>query len=103
MDGSTDDTRFSLISDDIISLKICTLDVINCIIHGTKDYNIKINFNNKEITHNCLDYLHRRSKNKKFCKHLVKMFQFLEKEYGANFIRYVLSTIGTELTEWKFI
>ncbi|MFX1460261.1 MAG: hypothetical protein ACFFBT_12410, partial [Promethearchaeota archaeon] len=46
---------------------------------GSKEepYLFKIDVNKKELKHNCHDFQTRRAKEKKFCKHLIRLFLLL--------------------------
>ena len=70
---------------------------------GTKEesYNISINTNDKIIKHNCHDFETRRSQEKKFCKHLVKLF-FLLKDENQEQTEQFLSRIGENIDDWDF-
>ena len=64
-------------------------------------YIIEINIKNKQIFHNCQDFQTRRSENKKFCKHLAKLFLILkekDEESATNF----LSEIAENINKWEF-
>ena len=90
------------ISDDAISIDECSLKMISATIQGIKTYKINIFINEKSISHDCPDYLNKRKFKKEFCKHLVKIFQFLEKKEGKDFTQYILNLIGNEKVHWKF-
>ena len=65
-------------------------------------YLIEINIKNKKIIHDCHDFETRRSENKKFCKHLAKLFLLLkekDEESATNF----LSEIAENINKWEFI
>jgi len=72
-------------------------------VEGSKEgsYKIKINSKKKILTHNCHDFIERRSIDKKFCKHLVKLFLLL-KENNENFTLELLDNIATSINEWEF-
>jgi len=65
-------------------------------------YNIEISINDKFIKHNCHDFQTNRVKNKKFCKHLAKLFLLLKKknEKSASFF---LESITNEINNWDFL
>lgn len=65
-------------------------------------YVIIINTKNQKLIHNCHDFQTRRSENKKFCKHLAKLFLILkekDEESTTNF----LSEIAENINKWEFI
>ena len=65
-------------------------------------YLIEINTKNKKIIHDCHDFQTKRSVNKKFCKHLAKLFLLLkekDEESATNF----LSEIAENINKWEFI
>lgn len=78
-------------------------EVIAANVIGTKEesYNISINTNDKIIKHNCHDFETRRSQEKKFCKHLVKLF-FLLKDENQEQTEQFLSQIGENIDNWDF-
>jgi hypothetical protein len=65
-------------------------------------YKIEIDIGKKLIRHNCHDFETRRSKNKKFCKHIVKFIMLLredEKEFTENFLK----NLANDIQDWEFI
>lgn len=67
-----------------------------------ESYIIEINTNNKILNHNCHDFQTRRLENKKFCKHLAKLFLLLkEKDEGS--ATHFLSEIAENINKWEFI
>jgi len=65
-------------------------------------YNIEINISEKVIKHNCLDFQTKRAENKKFCKHLAKLFLLL-KIKNADLALYFLESITKDINNWKFL
>jgi hypothetical protein len=65
-------------------------------------YNIEINISEKEIKHNCLDFRNKRAENKKFCKHLAKLFLLL-KIKNADLASYFLESITKDINNWNFL
>jgi len=65
-------------------------------------YNIEININEKIIKHNCHDFRVKRAENKKFCKHLAKLFLIL-KIQNADLASYFLESITKEINKWNFL
>ena len=72
-------------------------------VSGSKDtpYVFEINKENKEIIHNCHDFETRRSPNKKFCKHLTKLFLLL-KEKNESQLCALLEDISGNINDWQF-
>ena len=64
-------------------------------------YTIEININEKMIKHNCHDFRAKRAENKKFCKHLAKLFLLL-KTQNADLASYFLESITKEINNWNF-
>ena len=64
-------------------------------------YTIEININEKMIKHNCHDFRAKRAENKKFCKHLAKLFLLL-KIQNAELASYFLESITKEINNWNF-
>jgi len=67
------------------------------IVAKVKDYIIEINMKEKYIMHNCDDW-HKRVKEKKFCKHVCKLFLMLPEELSLK----ILGDIVKNIDEWKF-
>ncbi|HUW90780.1 MAG TPA: hypothetical protein VMV43_09700 [Candidatus Nanopelagicaceae bacterium] len=65
-------------------------------------YNIDINISEKVIKHNCHDFRTKRAVNKKFCKHLAKLFLLL-KSKNADLASYFLESITKDINNWKFL
>ena len=64
-------------------------------------YTIEININEKMIKHNCHDFRAKRAENKKFCKHLAKLFLLL-KIQNTDLASYFLESITKEINNWNF-
>jgi len=92
------DSAFNIIKFDPKS------KIIKAEVKGSIDtpYNIEISINEKFIKHNCHDFQTNRAKNKKFCKHLAKLFLLLKKknEKSASFF---LESITNEINNWDFL
>ena len=71
---------------------------------GSKEtsYIIEIDTIKKKIKHNCHDFETRRSKNKQFCKHLVKFFLLLRVK-NQNYTEILLRDIVKNIDKWEFI
>jgi len=65
-------------------------------------YNIDINISEKVIKHNCHDFRNKRAVNKKFCKHLAKLFLLL-KIKNADLASYFLESITRDINNWNFL
>lgn len=73
-------------------------------VSGTKEkrYKFEVELNKKKIIHDCHDYLTRKSRQKKLCKHLVKLFIILKSENESK-TEKILTNIMEELDDWEFI
>jgi hypothetical protein len=79
------------------------LGLIQSFVKGSEKepYKIELDIGKKSIRHNCHDFETRRSKNKKFCKHLIKFIMLLrddEKEFTENFLK----NLANDIENWKF-
>jgi len=92
------------IYDDSINLSECSLDLIECEIMGTHNYKIIIDFKKKILMHDCQDYIRNKMSKKKFCKHLIKLFKFLEgqENFGPKYVEFELNVIGNDINNWSF-
>ena len=65
-------------------------------------YLIEISKNEKVVKHDCHDFQTKRAQNKKFCKHLAKLFLLLKEkdEKGANLF---LENITKDINKWNFV
>ncbi|TXT59004.1 MAG: hypothetical protein BAJALOKI2v1_270032 [Promethearchaeota archaeon] len=72
-------------------------------ISGSKDepYKIKIDTNQNILEHDCHDFVQRRALNKKFCKHLVKLFLVLKSKNEKVSISF-LKKISKNINNWEF-
>ena len=77
--------------------------IIKANVVGTKEdsYYIELNVNNKSLRHNCDDFQNKRAENKKFCKHLVKIFLIL-KEKNEELSTNILNEIAKNVSDWVF-
>lgn len=66
-----------------------------------ESYLIEIDTNNKILRHNCHDFETRRADNKKFCKHLTKLFLLL-KDKNENIAEFFLSKLAENIDKWDF-
>ena len=65
-------------------------------------YTIEINISEKVIKHNCHDFRAKRAVNKKFCKHLAKLFLLL-KIKNADLASHFLESITRDINVWEFL
>ncbi|MHA1723578.1 MAG: DUF2240 family protein [Promethearchaeota archaeon] len=77
--------------------------IIRARVAGSKEtsYLIEIDTNQKILKHDCHDFQTRRSFNKKFCKHLAKLFLIL-KEKNEEDALYFLSQMSDDIDKWDF-
>ena len=94
---SISDTAFELLECD--SAK----GILKSRVKGSKEesYIIEINTNKKLLRHNCHDFEARRADNKKFCKHLTKLFLLL-KNKNENIAEFFLSNLAENIDNWDF-
>jgi len=78
--------------------------IIKSKVAGSKgeSYVIEIDTNSKFIRHNCHDFETRRASNKKFCKHLIKLFLLL-KDKNEDIACYFLNKIVENIDNWDFL
>ena len=72
-------------------------------VKGSKEdsYLIEISINELNLYHNCHDFETKRAKNKKFCKHLVKLFLYLKKKDETTATSF-LQGISKDINDWNF-
>jgi hypothetical protein len=94
---SVSDEAFELLEYDQ------TNGIIKSKVAGTKQesYILEINVNNKILRHNCHDFESRRAGNKKFCKHIAKLFLLL-KEKNDKSAEYFLNELAEDIDNWDF-
>lgn len=94
---SVSDAAFELLKYDP------TQGIIKSKVKGSKEgfYIIEIDINNKILRHNCHDFETRRVENKKFCKHLAKLFLLL-KDKNENIAEFFLSNLAENIDMWDF-
>ncbi len=94
------------VSDAAFELLKCdrSKGIIKSKVKGSKEeaYLIEIDTNNKILRHNCNDFKTRRADNKKFCKHLTKLFLLL-KDKNENIAEFFLSKLAENIDKWDFI
>ena len=98
--------RAAILSNENFNIKefdynngIITVEVV-----GIKEssYNIEINTKNKTLVHNCHDFQERRATDKKFCKHLAKLFLILKDKDSVSALNF-LREIAENINEYKFL
>jgi len=65
-------------------------------------YVIGIDSDKKVLKHDCHDFRERRAPDKKFCKHLVKLFFLLNEQKGEHITGELLNKIADSINEWEF-
>jgi hypothetical protein len=97
--------RAVTISDDSIRISIFDVSkgILKAQISGSKEkpYIVNINTEKKSLKHDCQDFQTKRLANKKFCKHLVKLFLFL-KENDEDSAKELLEAITDNIEDWGF-
>ena len=98
--------RAAILSDD--NFNINEFDYKNGIIKvefvgiNESSYNIEINTKNKTLVHNCQDFQERRAADKKFCKHLAKLFLMLKDKDSVSALKF-LREIAENINDYKFL
>jgi hypothetical protein len=104
VDDATLTRTASILQSDIEYMKK-DLDqgIIKAKVKGSKEipYSIEVNSESKYIQHDCHDFETRKSKNKKFCKHLAKVFLILKDEDYKK-ATMLLNEIANQIDEWSF-
>lgn len=73
-----------------------------CFRSSSVEYQLLIDFKEKRIKHNCFNFLNNRLYNKRFCKHITKIFIEIRVQKGDEFAKYLLDQVYTNLDEWVF-
>lgn len=83
--------------------EIFSKDIIKTSVLGSKQekYVIIIDFKEHHLYHNCDDFKNRQSKEKKFCKHIAKLFM-LFKEKDKKKATDLLKLIAETINSWEF-
>ncbi|MFX0035263.1 MAG: DUF2240 family protein [Candidatus Hermodarchaeota archaeon] len=66
-----------------------------------ESYIIELDLNKKIFYHNCHDYESRRAENKKFCKHITKLFLLL-RENDEKSAEILLKNLAEDIDKWDF-
>ena len=98
--------RAVLVSDSAITLRTIESQgkIIKAEVQGSRKnpYLIEISTIEKVLKHDCHDFKTKRVQNKKFCKHLAKLFLLLKErdEKGATSL---LENIAKDINKWEFV
>lgn len=90
------------------SINLITFDfnkgILKANIEGTKPdpYTVEIDIKAKILKHDCQDFQTKRSLNRKFCKHLAKLFLIL-KDKNEKLATAFLKEISDYINEWEFL
>jgi len=98
--------RAVLVSDSAITINTFDLHnkIIKAEVKGSQKipYTIEISTNEKVLKHDCHDFQTKRAPNKKFCKHLAKLFLLL-KENDEKEATLFLENITKDINKWDFV
>lgn len=94
---SVSDEAFELLKYDR------TKGIIKSKVKGSKEdsYIIEVDTNEKILRHDCHDFETRRADNKKFCKHITKLFLLL-REKDENNAEFFLNELTENIDMWEF-
>ncbi len=97
--------RAANLSDEAFKINALDFDkgLIKAEVAGSKKeyYIIEIDTKNKILYHNCNDFETRRAENKKFCKHIAKLFLLLKEKNERNIVVF-LNKIAKNINDWEF-
>ena len=105
VDEATSGRSASILHSDINLLRFDNkTGILKATVKGSQEnnYNIEINVKLKTLKHDCHDFQAKKSKSKKFCKHLARLFLLL-KEQDETSATYFLKEIGDNINDWEFI
>ncbi len=98
--------RAATISSTAFNINVIDLKkgLIKTSVAGSKKelYYIEIDTKRKILCHDCHDFQTRRAENKKFCKHLIKLFLIL-KDKNIKSATSILKKIAENIDEWEFL
>ncbi len=79
------------------------IGIVRSEVKGSKEdqYNIEIDINKRVLRHNCHDFITRRAENKKFCKHVFKLFLLLYSKNPTN-AELFLKNLVDNIDKWEF-
>ena len=102
VDSATIDRTASILQSDLTFLEISN-SVLKATVIGSKQdpYIIEINSPKRILKHDCHDFITRKSKEKKFCKHIAKMFLLL-KDNNERIAKKILNEIAMHVNDWDF-
>ncbi|MFX1328059.1 MAG: hypothetical protein ACFE91_07950 [Promethearchaeota archaeon] len=93
------------VADEAFELLEYNIDkgILKSKVLGSKkeSYLIEIDSINKILYHNCHDFETRRAENKKFCKHITKLFLLL-RENNENSAEFFLKNLVEKIDKWEF-
>ncbi|MHA1670607.1 MAG: hypothetical protein ACTSV5_08505 [Promethearchaeota archaeon] len=104
VDEATAGRSASILQSDIKLLRFDDkIGILKATVKGSQEnnYEIEINVKLKILKHDCHDFQTRKSKSKKFCKHLARLFLLL-KEQDETLATYFLKEIGDHINDWEF-
>lgn len=97
--------RAANVSNDAFKINALDFDkgLIKAEVAGSKKeyYLIEIDTKSKILYHNCNDFEKRRAENKKFCKHIARLFLLLKEKNERNIIVF-LNKIAEDINDWEF-
>ena len=105
VDEATSGRSASILHSDINLLRFDDkTGILKATVKGSQEnnYKIEIDVKLKTLKHDCHDYQAKKSKSKKFCKHLARLFLLL-KEQDETSATYFLKEIGDNINDWEFI
>lgn len=73
-----------------------------CFKSSSGEYQLLIDFIGKRIIHNCYDFVQNKCYNKRFCKHITKIFIKIRAQKGDEIAKSLLNQIYKDLDEWVF-
>jgi hypothetical protein len=93
------------VTEDSFNFNTLNLEagIIKGEVSGSKDepYVIELDKDKQLLKHDCQDFRERRAPNKKFCKHLAKLF-FILQERNEDLTIDLLNRIGNTINDWEF-
>ncbi|MFW9969147.1 MAG: hypothetical protein ACFFDF_03025 [Candidatus Odinarchaeota archaeon] len=94
---SISDNDFEILEYDL------SKGIIRSKVKGSQEepYIIEIDTKNKILQHNCSDFMKRKAENKKFCKHLAKLFLLL-KNKNERIAEFFLTDLAEHIDLWDF-
>ncbi|MHA1149280.1 MAG: hypothetical protein ACTSR8_13680 [Promethearchaeota archaeon] len=97
--------RAASISNNSVNLMLIDpkKGIIKAKISGSKEnvYHFEYNKITRTITHNCQDFTNKRLYNKKFCKHITKVFLILKDKQEERAVKF-LEYLAEDIDNWMF-